>query len=200
MQRPWIVIVDDRPRGLSALLEAIARRYGGDYETIGHVSAAAALEDLARARAEGEDVALVIADQWMPEMTGRRAAQRAHELHPDAQRALLVGWGDKRAYETILQGCALGQLDNYILKPWSPPEVHLYPAIGEFLAEWARTHVPRLELVRVVGDAPSPRGTELLRAARAQRHAARLLRRGVRGRPEADRRYSGSIGATLPAV
>ena len=49
MQRPWIVIVDDQPRGLSALLEAIARRYGGDYETKGHVSAAEALEDLTRA-------------------------------------------------------------------------------------------------------------------------------------------------------
>jgi len=162
MQRPWIVIVDDRPRGLSALLEAIARRYGGDYETKGHVSAAAALADLTRARDEGDDVALVIADQWMPEMTGRELLQRAHTLHPDAQRALLVGWGDKRSSDTILQGCALGQLDNYILKPWSPPEVHLYPAIGEFLSEWARSHVPRLELVRVVGNSPSPRATELL--------------------------------------
>ena len=31
--RPLILIVDDRPRGLSALLEAIARRYGGDYQS-----------------------------------------------------------------------------------------------------------------------------------------------------------------------
>lgn len=124
--RPLIVIVDDRPRGLSALLDAIARRYGGDYRTIAHLSAKAALDDLARAKGDGEDVALVIADQWMPEMTGTELLARAHELHPEAQRALLVGWGDKRGNEAILQGCALGQLDNYLLKPWSPPEVHLY--------------------------------------------------------------------------
>jgi thioredoxin reductase (NADPH) len=160
-RRPLIVIVDDRPRGMSALLDAIVRRYGADYRTVGHVSARMALEDLAQARQAGEEVALVIADQWMPEMTGRELLLRAHELHPDAQRALLVGWGDRRASETILQACALNQLDNYLLKPWEPPEVHLYPVVGEFLAEWARTHGPRLELVRVLVDPPSPRGTEI---------------------------------------
>ncbi len=158
---PLIVIVDDRPRGLSALHAAIERRYGADYRTIACLSARAALDELARAKEAGEDVALVIADQWMPEMTGRELLLRAHALHPDAQRALLVGWGDKRASETILQGCALGQLDNYILKPWSPPEVHLYPVISEFLAEWSRAHGPRLELVRVISDPPSPRASEL---------------------------------------
>ncbi len=161
MRRPWIVIVDDRPHGLSALLDAITRRYGADYQTVGHLSAAAALADLARARDEGEEVALVIADQWMPEMTGSELLLRAHELHPDAQRALLVGWGDKRSSTAILQGCALGHLDNYIRKPWTPPEVHLYPVIGEFLSDWTRSHGPQLELVRVIGQVPTARCTEL---------------------------------------
>ena len=156
--RPLIVIVDDRPRGLSALLDAVMRRYGADYRAIGHLSAHAVLDDLARAKREGEEVALVIADQWMPEMTGRELLRRVHELFPDAQRALLVGWGEKRSADIILQGCALKELDNYVLKPWSPPEIHLYPVIGEFLAEWARTHGPRLELVRVLSEEPSPRG------------------------------------------
>ena len=159
--RPVILIVDDRPRGLAALLDAIERRYGRDYRVVGHLSAHAALDELARAQAANEQVALVIADQWMPEMTGHEVLLRAHELHPEAQRALLVGWGDKRASEAILQGCALGHLDNYILKPWTPPEVHLYPVIGEFLADWTRAHGPRLELVRVICDDPSPRGSEL---------------------------------------
>jgi thioredoxin reductase (NADPH) len=33
--------------------------------------------------------------------------------------------------------------------------------IEDFLAEWARTHGPRLELVRIISDMPSPRGEEL---------------------------------------
>lgn len=159
--RPLILMVDDRPRGLSSLVDAMARRYGADYQTVGHLSAHAALEDLERARRDGVPVALVIADQWMPEMTGSELLQQAHVLHPDAQRALLVGWGDTRANEAILHGCAFQQLDDYILKPWPPPEVHLYPIIGEILAEWARSHGPKLEILRVVGDAVSPRGNEL---------------------------------------
>ena len=141
--------------------EAIARRYGSDYRVLGFVSAHDALRELAAIKDRGDDVALIIADQWMPEMTGSELLQRAHELHPEAQRALLVGWGDTRANETILQGCAFGVLDNYILKPWTPEEVHLYPVVGEFLADWSRTHRPRLELVRVIAQDPSPRSSEL---------------------------------------
>ena len=159
--RPWILIVDDRPHGLGSLHDAIARRYGTDYQTAGFTSAHSALARLEQLRDAGDEVALVIADQWMPEMTGNELLQRAHELHPDAQRALLAGWGDKRASQAILQGCALGHLDNYILKPWSPPEVHLYPVVGEFLSEWTRSHGPKLELVRVICIDPSARSTEL---------------------------------------
>lgn len=155
------MIVDDRPGGLSALVDAVARRYGADYDVVGRGSPKTALADLECTRNHGDDVALVIADQWMPEMAGRDLLQRAHEIAPEAQRALLAGWGDKRASNEILQGCALGQLDNYILKPWAPPELHLYPVIGDFLAAWARTHGPRLELLRVISEDRSPRGYEL---------------------------------------
>jgi thioredoxin reductase (NADPH) len=161
MTRPLIMIVDDRPHGLDALRNAIDRRYSADYRIVGYLSARAAIDELTRARDAGEEVALVIADQWMPELSGRELLGHVQALHPGAQRALLVGWGDTRASETILQGCAFGDLHNYVLKPWVPEEVHLYPAIGEFLAEWTRRHGPRLELVRVIVEMPSPRGTEL---------------------------------------
>src|SRR5262245_107779 len=114
--RPLIVIVDDRPHGMTALRDAIERRYAVDYRVLAYTSAVDGLAELSRARDRGDDVALVIADQWMPEMTGGELLERAHALHPGAQRALLVGWGDTRANATILQGCARGQLDNYVLK------------------------------------------------------------------------------------
>lgn len=156
--QPVIMVVDDRPHGLTALRDAITRRYSADYHVIGHTSAEAALAELSHAN----EVALVIADQWMPEMTGGEFLDRAHVMHPGAQRALLVGWGDTRANETILQGCARGRLDNYLLKPWAPAEVHLYPLVGEFLTEWTRQHRPRLEVIRVVGAKLLPRSRELL--------------------------------------
>lgn len=161
MNRPLIVIADHRPRELSAIVDAIARRYAADYRVAGAATADRALDEIARTHREGGDVALVIADQALPEAGGRDLLLRAHALDPDAQRALLAGWGDQHSSAEILQGCALGQLDNYILEPWSPPELHLYPVVGDFLASWARTHGPRLEVVRVITDEPSPRGHQV---------------------------------------
>ena len=155
--RPAIVIVDDEPAELAALLDALGRRFGGDYRIVPHLSGSAALADIARIRTNGGETALVIADQRMPEMAGVDLLARVRDLDPRARRALLVAWGDREAAPTILQGCAFGKLENYITKPWSPAEVHLYPVISEFLAEWTQTNRPEMELVRVIGERPSPR-------------------------------------------
>ena len=159
--RPNIILVDDEPTPLASLLDALTRRYGGDYRVIPHLSAPGALVELERLKSEGERVALIIADQWMPEMTGSDVLVHAHRIFPEAQRALLVEWGDRTAAPAILEGCAMGRLENYLHKPWSPPEVHLYPAVGEFLANWTRMHGPRMEIVRVLGEDPSPRAREI---------------------------------------
>jgi thioredoxin reductase (NADPH) len=155
------MVADHRQAELGALVDSIMRRFGADYRVIGAPSANAALDEIARTRVDGDEIALVIADQGMPDVPGREFLLRAHAVAPDAQRALLAGWGDKHASSEILQGCAMGQLDNYILEPWAPAELHLYPVIGDFLASWARTHGPRLELVQVVSEDPSRRGHEV---------------------------------------
>jgi len=159
--RPAIVILDDDPVALSSLLDALARRFGGDYRVVSHLDAAACLDALAAMKAAGEEVALVISDQWMPGMTGSEVLARAHRIFPAARRALLVAWGDRKASPSILQGCAFGDLDNYLYKPWSPAEVHLYPLISEFLAEWTRAFRPGLELVKLVAHDPSPRAHQV---------------------------------------
>ena len=155
--KPVILVVDDDRESLASLVDALTRRFDADYRVAFNESASMALADLERIRAQGESVALIIADQWMPEIKGIDLLGRAHEIHPAAQRALLVDWGDHSAAPTILEGCAFGQLENYLRKPWFPPEVHLYPAVGEFLADWTRAHGPRMELVQVIGDDPSRR-------------------------------------------
>lgn len=159
--RPIILVVDDEPTALARLSEALRRRFEADYRVVAHASAAAALEELTRLRAEGEELALVIADQWMPEMTGLELLRRVRGVEPTAKRALLVAWGDREAAPTILSGCAFGELDNYLLDPWSPPEIHLYPDVSEFLAEWTLVHRPCMELIRVVGARPSRRSHEI---------------------------------------
>jgi len=160
--RPAIVIVDDEPSQLAAMLDALVRRFGADYRIVPHLSGNAALEGVARIRAEGGETALVIADQWMPEMNGVDLLARVRDLDPGAKRALLVEWGDKEAAPTILEGCAFGKLENYVNKPWSPAEVNLYPVVSEFLAEWTQAYRPRMELVRIIGEMPSPQSHALV--------------------------------------
>lgn len=159
--KPVILVADDDPASLGALLEALTRRYGADYHVTGHASARAAIDDLERMHARNEPVALVIADQWMPELTGMELLDSVHALHPEAQRALLVEWGDAAGRASILEGCAFGRIENYVHKPWAPAEVYLYPQIGKFLADWIREHGPRMELVQIIGVEPSPRTFEL---------------------------------------
>ena len=70
LTKPAITLVDDDPQTLKLLLDALARRFGGDYQVVAHLSATAALKDLDRVKAEGGQVALIIADLRMPEMPG----------------------------------------------------------------------------------------------------------------------------------
>ena len=159
--RPVIVIVDDEPTALAGMLDALNRRFGADYRVVPYLSASEGLDGIARIQREGEEIALVVADQWMPAMPGNEFLGKTRVLAPNAKRALLVGWGDRSASRTILQACAFGELDNYLYKPWAPAEVHLYPLVSEFLAEWTRLHRPAMELLRVVGDEQSPRVNEI---------------------------------------
>ena len=159
--RPVIVVVDDEPTALAAMLDALNRRFGADYRVVPFLSATQGLDGVVKLQKDGEEIALVVADQWMPEMQGNEFLGKARVIAPKAKRALLVGWGDRSASRTILQACAFGELDNYLYKPWVPAEVHLYPLVSEFLAEWTRLHRPAMELLRVVGDEQSPRANEI---------------------------------------
>ena len=159
--RPVILVVDNDPQALTALLDALTRRFGGDYQVVSHLSGGAALKGLDRIRIEGGEVALVIARHGLSDMPGISLLGRAHEIHPAAQRALLVEWGDRTSASTILQGCAFGQLDNYLHTPWFPPEVYLYPAVSDLLSAWTRRNGPRMELVQLVGHHPSARAHEI---------------------------------------
>jgi thioredoxin reductase (NADPH) len=66
------------------LERALRHRYGSDNEVIAEGSPAAASRMLERLRRQGTPVALLVADQWTPHMTGVDLLTRAHQLHPAA--------------------------------------------------------------------------------------------------------------------
>jgi thioredoxin reductase (NADPH) len=161
MPKPVLLVVDDDATALANIEFELRDRYGSGYRVVCEGSAEAGMSALEEFRTAHEDVAVVLADQWMPEMTGTEFLTRAHQLHPTAKRALLFARGDRTTREPILQAVALGQIDYYIPKPERSPDEEFHRGITEFLDEWARYHRPASVAVRIVGEARSPRSYQL---------------------------------------
>ncbi len=98
-KKPVIMVVDDEQPMLKMLHDTLERRYGADYQVVSHDKQQEALDDLERMKTNGEQVALVIADQWMPGITGVDLLRRAYKIFTNVQRALMVAWGDKTVYK-----------------------------------------------------------------------------------------------------
>jgi thioredoxin reductase (NADPH) len=61
-----------------------------------------------------------------------------------------------RANEMAAMATALSQFESFVTKPWVSPEGEFYPAVGALLSEWAKSHQPQFEAVRIVGAQWSP--------------------------------------------
>jgi thioredoxin reductase (NADPH) len=109
MARPVLMMVDDEPVALGAIEGELGRRYEADYEVVCAATPEAGLRRLERLKDHGGQLALVLADQWMPSMTGVEFLGHARRLHPRAQRVLLINWGDRSTAEPILQASALAR-------------------------------------------------------------------------------------------
>ena len=97
----------------------------------------------------GEPVALLVADQRMPEMSGVEFLARALKVAPLAKRVLLTAYADT---EAAIRAINELRLDHYLMKPWNPPEERLYPVLDDLLEDWeadsaARLSEPGLRLV-----------------------------------------------------
>jgi thioredoxin reductase (NADPH) len=162
MTQPVLLAVDDDGDVLAALEQALRRRYGADYRILAERSAAAGLETLGRLRRQDVAVGVVIADQWMPQMTGVEFLTRAHQLHPSARRLLLIGVLDRSVNQPLSQAMTLGRLDGWLWKPWEPAEEHLYLPVSEQLTDWIRaTGQPGFVAWRIVGEQWTPRSHEI---------------------------------------
>ncbi len=149
MSQPVLFVIDDDAGVVHALRDDLHRRFGEDFRVLGESSAAAGLATLRELAEEHESVALLIVDHNMSEMPGVDFLARAHEMHPQAKRVLLVE-RDYSARSPVVQAMTLGQADYHITKPWML-EQDLYRVISEFLAEWAKDQETGFELFHVVG-------------------------------------------------
>jgi thioredoxin reductase (NADPH) len=162
MTQPVVLAVDDDGDVLAALEQALRKRYGADYQILVERSPEAGLQTLERLRRQEVAVAVLIADQWMPQMTGLDLLARARQLHPTARRLLLCGIWDSSVNQPMSQAMTLGRLDSWVVKPWEPAEEYLYLPVTEQLTEWLRaTGQPGLAPIQIVGQQWAPRSHEL---------------------------------------
>ncbi len=137
--RPTIVSVDDDVPVLRAIERDLRTRYAKDYRIVAAGSGAEALDAVRELTVRGDPVAVFVVDQRMPVMTGIEFLTQAIDLQPDARRVLLTAYADT---DVAIQAINDIRLDQYLLKPWDPPEEKLYPVLDDLLADWSSGYRP----------------------------------------------------------
>src|SRR5215475_5069804 len=158
MPKPILLSVDDDSDVLRAVERDLRSKYGADYRVIASDSPEGALNVLKQLRVRNNSVALLLADQRMPQMDGVTFLREGMQIFPDAKRALLTAYADTNAAISAINEV---NIHYFFLKPWDPPEEHLYPQLDDLLDDWKACYRPAFEGIRVLGTRWSPRCYEL---------------------------------------
>jgi thioredoxin reductase (NADPH) len=146
--RPVLLAVDDEPSVARAVERDLRRRYGRDYRVLRAESGESALDAVRESKLRGAAVAMIVADQRMPEMSGVELLEQAMRIAPEAKRVLLTAYADTQAAIDAINRVSL---DHYLLKPWDPPEDQLYPVVDDLLDAWRADAPAEADRIRVVG-------------------------------------------------
>jgi thioredoxin reductase (NADPH) len=146
--KPVIITVDDEPHVLNAIERDLRDKYHKDYRIVKAGSGTEALETLQELKRRNAPVALFLADQRMPEMSGTQFLEKAMRLYPDARKVLLTAYADTDAAISSINTIGL---DHYLLKPWDPPDQNLYPVLDDLLGDWSASVPLPYDGIRVAG-------------------------------------------------
>jgi len=142
---PLVVCVDDEPVVLSTIARCLKREpfevraTGSPSEALGWIAV--------------DDVAVLVSDYDMPEMTGAQLAGHARRIRPETVRILLTG---KRTLETAIDGINQGEIFRFLEKPFDP----------DVLSQVVHAAIERnRELLAATGDRERRARREALRAA-----------------------------------
>jgi thioredoxin reductase (NADPH) len=158
MPAPAIVTVDDEPEVLRAVERDLRRKYGKDYRILGTDSGSGAVDLMKQLKTRGDSLALTLADQRMPQMSGLDVLGESMQLFPQAKRALLTAYADTNA---AIAAINTAKVHYYLLKPWDPPEEKLYPVLDDLLEDWQAEYKAPYHGLRVLGTRWSPSSHQL---------------------------------------
>jgi thioredoxin reductase (NADPH) len=156
--RAVILTVDDDLAVSRAVARDLRRRYGESHRIVRASSGAEALEALRELKLRGEQVAVLLADYRMPEMSGIEFLEEAMDLFPLARRALLTAYADTDA---AIAAINVVDIDHYLLKPWDPPEEKLFPVIDLMVEAYDAHPETPITLTKVIGHRWSPPSFEM---------------------------------------
>ena len=144
-RQPLVICVDDDEAMLNTVVRCLKREA---VELRSTLSASEALGWIAT-----EEVAVLVSDYDMPEMTGAQLAGHARRVRPETVRILLTG---KRTLETAIDGINQGEIFKFLNKPFD----------SEQLRGAVRAGVERnRELLEMSGDRQRRERREALRTA-----------------------------------
>ena len=158
MAKPILLAVDDDADVVRGIERDLRSHYGAQYRVLASDSPEGALDLLNQLKLRGQGVALLLADQRMPRMDGVQFLQKAREIFPEAKRALLTAYADTNAAISAINEAGI---NYFFVKPWDPPEEHLYPQLDGLLDDWQASYRSPFEGIRVLGTRWSPRSYEL---------------------------------------
>ncbi|MDF2967150.1 MAG: Thioredoxin-disulfide reductase [Nocardioidaceae bacterium] len=164
MSGPLLVAVDEDPALLRDVEQELRDRYARTYRVMCFTSAEEALAGLESLAAADEEVALVLAAQRLAGGTGTELLGKVRRLHPHARLGLLIGWenwGDQSTGTALFESMTHGRLDQYVMRPSSPPDERFHSTISTFLLEWAEARRVAPNTVHVIGETWSGRAYEL---------------------------------------
>ena len=158
MAKPVILTLDDESGVLDAVESDLRRHFRGDYRIIKANAGSEALGALEKLQQRSQPVALFLVDQRMPEMSGTEFLKQAKEIFPQARKVLLTAYADTEAAISSINEV---DLDYYLMKPWDPPEVNMYPILDDLLSDWQATVELPYEGIRVAGTLWSAKSHEV---------------------------------------
>lgn len=151
MAKPVILTVDDEPQVLNAVERDLRQHYRGEYRIIKAGSGAEALEAVQGLKRRNDPLALFLADQRMPGMTGTQFLAEAMLLYPEARKVLLTAYTDT---EAAIDSINTIGLDHYLMKPYAPQD--LYQVLDDLLEVWGASVELPFDGIRVAGTLWSP--------------------------------------------
>jgi len=154
MNKPIIIVVDDDLEVLHTIVRDLRHQYGSSYRILSSDSGEKMLKALSSLKLQNKSVSLFLVDQRMPKITGIEFLEQAKEIFPDAKRVLLTAYADTSVAINAINKI---KIDYYLTKPWTPPEVNLYPILNDLLEVWGLSHFSVQQCIQILGCRWSPK-------------------------------------------